>query len=232
MYPSPIRILLVDDHRTVLWGLRQLIDTQKPRMEVVGSATDAAGALNCAQQFRPDVILLDVDLGDRSALEILPELTASQGAAILLLTGLSEEAILDRGILLGARGYVNKQAEPALLLRAIETVHAGQLWVNRDAAGRVVLKQRGTLLENEAAKRFERLTAKERTVVQAVARDAAAPNKVLAHRLGMSEHTLRNHLAAIYQKLEVKNRVALFLYAIDYGLSANENGLHHSVKAR
>jgi DNA-binding CsgD family transcriptional regulator len=48
----------------------------------------------------------------------------------------------------------------------------------------------------------------------------------------MSEHTLRNHLAAIYQKLEVKNRVALFLYAIDYGLSANENGLHHSVKAR
>ncbi|NEX64679.1 response regulator transcription factor [Noviherbaspirillum galbum] len=221
--PSSIRILLVDDHRTVLWGLRQLINAQKPKMEVVGTATDAQVAVDCARQLRPDVILLDLDLGGCSALDILPELVSSPCGSILLLTGIRDESILDRSILLGARGFVHKQAEPALLLRAIEAVHAGQLWLDRDAAGRVVLKQRTIDREHEAAQqKLARLTGKERMVVQAVAREAGIPNKVLASRLGMSEHTLRNHLAAIYHKLEVKNRVALYLYATEHVLPGNE----------
>jgi two-component system, NarL family, nitrate/nitrite response regulator NarL len=222
---SPIRIMLVDDHSTVLWGLQQLIDAQKPKMEVVGTATNGTTAMRCIQQLRPDVILLDVDLGDSSALDILPELTALQCGAILLLTGVRDESILDRAILLGARGIVSKQVQPPLLLRAIEAIYSGEFWLGRDAAGRIVHKRHSIDRQQQAAQeKLARLTPKEREVIRAVAGHASLPNKILAGQLCMSEHTLRNHLAAIYQKLDVNNRVALYLFATGNRLAEGRTG--------
>lgn len=226
MPPSaPIRVMLVDDHGTVLWGLQQLIDSQKPRMEVVATATDGAGAIRNAREAQPDVVLLDVDLGESNGLDILPELIVCQKGAVLMLTGVRDQAILDQAIMSGARGVISKQVQPELLLHAIETVCSGQLWLDRTTAGRVVLKQRLADEQNRSVRaRLARLTPKERAVLQAVVQHAQAPNKVLAGVLCMSEHTLRNHLAALYQKLDVKNRVALYLFATENISAAGEPG--------
>lgn len=82
-----IRVLLVDDHRTVLWGLGKLIDSAKPRMHVVGTAVSADEALALAVAERPDVVLLDLDLGGSSGLEILSDLLGRCDAKVLILTG-------------------------------------------------------------------------------------------------------------------------------------------------
>lgn len=212
---TSIQIMLVDDHQTVLWGLQQLINSQRPRMEVVGIASDITEILPRAEQCRPDIILLDMDLKGRSSLDILPELLSTSKARVLLLTGLRDEDKIDAAVLLGARGVVQKEASTDVLLRAIETVYEGQMWLGREMAGRIVEKQQSNNGSSDIDKlKITLLTPKEREIVKTIVAASGAPNKAIAKQLFMSEHTLRNHLTSIYQKLGVSNRVSLYAYAI------------------
>ena len=84
---GPIQILLIDDHRSVLWGLEKLIDGEKPKMEVIGTATNAAEALNLLTTISPDVILTDLDLNGDSVVSTIPSLLLKSKAKVLVLTG-------------------------------------------------------------------------------------------------------------------------------------------------
>jgi two-component system, NarL family, nitrate/nitrite response regulator NarL len=119
----PIRVLLVDDQRVMLWGLAELIDGEWPRMMVVGTACDRTDALRLSTITSPDVILIDLDLAGESTLVFLPELLASSAAQVLVCTCLRDRLLHERAIRDGACGIVMKDAPAELLLRAIAAAH-------------------------------------------------------------------------------------------------------------
>ncbi len=121
---SPIKVLLVDDQPTLLWGLEMLIQAEWPRMAVVGKATDRAAALRLAAEAQPDVILLDLNLNGDLSLDFLPELCRlSPAARVLIFTGLRDPLLHERALRNGAVGIVLKDEPAGALLDAIVNAH-------------------------------------------------------------------------------------------------------------
>ena len=218
----PIRVMLVDDHRTVLWGLAKLIDGEMPRMQVVGKATSGAAAIELAAETQPDVAVLDLDLSGENGTDLIPRLAKNGCTRVLVLTGTRDTKLHETSILRGACGLVLKQEPAETLLKAIEKVHQGQLWLDRATTGRVFIElsrpKRAAAAERGKPK-LESLTPRERDVVRQVVLDPGADNNRLAEQLQMGEHTLRNHLSRIYDKLGVPNRLELYVYAQRSGLT-------------
>ncbi|MBI4206841.1 MAG: response regulator transcription factor [Betaproteobacteria bacterium] len=220
---APIQVFLIDDHRSILWGLERLIESGMPAMKVVGSATNHTEALKLLDHAAPDVIVLDLDLGKENGLDAIPKLIAAGSKAkVLVLTGLRDKSVHDKAVLAGARGVVEKEASAQTILTAIAKVHEGQLWLDRTAAGRIFVEfsRRGAAqaLDPEQQK-ISALTEREREIIAGIATNAGANARTIAESLHISEHTLRNHLTSIYDKLDVANRLELFAYAHKHGLT-------------
>ncbi len=217
----PITVLLVDDHRTVLWGLEKLIDGEMPRMQVVGKATNGAAAIELAAEKRPDVVVLDLDLGGENGLDIIPHLVNGRGTRVLVLTGTRDNKLHEMSILRGACGLVLKHEPAETLCKAIEKVHQGQLWLDRATTGRIFIElSKPEPAQQRGKPKLESLTPRERDVVRYVVLDPGADNHTIAGRLQIGEHTLRNHLSRIYDKLGVTNRLELYVYAQRSGMNA------------
>ena len=216
----PIRVMLVDDHQCLLWGLSKLVEAASPALELAGTASDPEGTLDVARRTRPDVVLLDIDLNGHSSLEILPELLAETGVRVLVLSGYRDPAQRQQAMMLGASGFLGKDQPAQVILTAIERVHAGELWLDRASVGKVFTAlTRHEDVKNPEARRIASLTEKERRIIANLAQSEGKPNKVLADQLGMAEHTLRNNLSVIYGKLGVRTRLALYMYALRHGLA-------------
>jgi two-component system, NarL family, nitrate/nitrite response regulator NarL len=214
-----IRVLLVEDHQTMLWGLQKLIDAERPRMEVVGTASTCPEALERTARLAPDVILLDLDLGGVSMLDFLPELLANGLARALVLTAAHQTDTLDQAVRRGARGILHKEVPAAQVLKAVEKIHRGELWFDAATMDRVfgqLLRSRNSPQPQPAP--HASLTARERAIVSAAVQHSGRANHEVAERLFISEHTLRNHLTSIYRKLNVTNRLEMYVYAIRHGL--------------
>ena len=216
----PIRILLVDDHRTILWGLERLIETASPPMAVVGTATSRAELFEQLNGANPDVILLDLDLNGENGLECLDQLRQQATAQVLVLTSSGDPNVHQQAIMQGARGVVHKQEPAEVILRAIEKVHEGEIWLDRASMSRVVTALAGGQKIDPEAVKIATLTPKERQIIATIIKEKGARNKVIAEKLNMSEHTLRNNLTTIYSKLGVAGRLELYLYASTHRLSA------------
>jgi DNA-binding NarL/FixJ family response regulator len=213
--------MLIDDHQTMLWGLSKLIDGEKPKMEVVGTARTCEEALAKINQLVPDVILLDLDLDGKNALDILPALLSNLVSRVLILTGERKQATLDIAVLRGARGVLRKDASAEQVLKAIEKTHQGELWLDRETLGRVfgeLMNPVGTQKLDSETEKKAALTAKEQKIIHTIVEGSGASNKALAQKLFISEHTLCNHLTSIYHKLDVSNRLELYVYAIKHQL--------------
>lgn len=215
---APIRILLVDDHRSMLWGLERLIASEPARMQVVGRATNKAEILAALAGCDIDLVLLDIDLAGESSLDFMDEIQRATSARILILTGLRDEHVHQRAVLEGARGVVLKDVPAEVILQAIERVHAGEVWLDRSSIARLlddVARNRSSQVEEAGDRGLASLTRKERDILAALAANPGAPNKTLASKLFISEHTLRNHLTSIFDKVGVKNRFELTMYALE-----------------
>jgi DNA-binding NarL/FixJ family response regulator len=214
--PPRISVLLVDDHKTMLWGLERLIESEHNGMRVVGCATNRAEALELAARHSPDIILLDLDLGGDCSLDFLPALLVSGVSRALVFTGMRDQAVLDRAIVAGARGVLRKDAPAEVVLRAIEKVHQGEMWLAHDMMARIfgeLTRPRVPPPRDPHLEKLDSLTAKERKIVDAIVRGNGMSNKALAESLFISEHTLRNYLVTIYRKLDVANRLELYVFA-------------------
>lgn len=216
-----IKIMLIDDHRSVLWGLEKLIDSEKPRMEVVGTATNSAEAMQLLGTVSPDVILIDLDLNGESGVNIIPKLISNSKAKILVLTGTRDLSLHDGAMLAGARGVVEKGDTAETILKAISLVHNGEVWIDRSATSRIfnqLSRKKSAEAEDPEQQKISRLTRKERLTAAEIGFDATASTKVIAVRLCISENTLRNHLTSVYSKLEITSRLELFVYANKHGI--------------
>lgn len=212
---QPITVFLVDDHKTVLWGLERLIESAEPQMRVVGMAETCEELMQKLPIAQPDVVLLDLDLRGASSLSCLEKLTqrALERTRVLIFTGSSDPAVHQQAVMRGARGVVHKQVDAEVLLRAITKVHQGEIWLDRNTLGRVMATLSNPAKKSAEANKLDSLTAKERQIVTALVEEKGARNKIIADKLHMSEHTLRNHLTTIFDKLGVEGRMALYLYA-------------------
>jgi DNA-binding NarL/FixJ family response regulator len=205
----------------VCWGLERLVQSAQPKLELAGTAPSVNDSLKHLEQHAPDVVVLDLDDSgdaDRS----LATLQAGTAAKLLLLTGSHDVAMLDRAVLGGVRGVVRKSDPPSLLLKAIELIHAGELWIDRGATGRIFMEMaRQKLAQNNDPEKgkIATLTLRERKTIAAMTSDASVPAKVIAGRLCISEHTLRNHLTSVYSKLGLTNRLDLYAYAARHQLN-------------
>lgn len=213
---KPIQILLVDDQQIVLWGLEKLIESKKPRMEIVGSVTNLEDALLLVEQKQPDVVILNIKLNGTDCLHSVSDFTRNEHTRVVIFTEIEDMDMIDQAVLNGARGIVHRKESMQVIVRAIEKVHEGELWLDRRTTGRIFLQNSrlGRRSHNVDNDKITSLTRKECMILQAFSDGAGGEqNKQIAAKLCMSEHTLRNHLTSIFSKLGIKNRFSLFAYA-------------------
>ena len=203
----------------VRWGLEQLVRGAHPHFEIVSTSSFVRESLPLLERQAADVVVLDLDGVEGP--DDLTELQANARGKLLVLTASNDRALLDRVVMAGVRGVVKKCEPPQILLKAIEKVHEGELWIDRGAAGRIFLemaRQKAAQRNDPQKSKIATLTSRERQTIAAVAGDASAPGKVIASRLCISEHTLRNHLTSIYSKLGLSSRLDLYAYATRHSL--------------
>lgn len=217
-----IRILLVDDHKSFMDGLSMLLDSQKPKMEVIGMASNKDEAIESAINLKPDVILMDMDLGDALSLEFIPEIVEKTDSKILVLTGMRDPDIHDSAIMKGARGVVLKGEPGKIIIKAIEKVNEGEIWASNTMFSRVFSQMKGSIQKKESdtdGQKIADLTPREREIIASLFRFEDSTNKEIAGSLCISESTLKNHLTTIFSKLEVKNRLQLMKFALKHNLA-------------
>jgi DNA-binding NarL/FixJ family response regulator len=209
-----IRILIVDDHVIVRAGLRMLLENHEG-MVVVGEAGSRLEALAITTDQQPDIILLDLDIGGENGLDFLRELLdAARGARVLVLTGVRDPESHRRAVHLGAMGLVFKDKAAEVLIKAIQKVHAGEVWLDRSLTASVLsemLQADQTKKVDPEAEKIGSLTSREREIVGLVCE--GLKNKQIGDRLFISEATVRNHLTSILAKLGLSDRFELALYS-------------------
>jgi len=216
----PVQVFLVAPP-LVCWGLERLVQTALPRLELVGTAATLDECTLQIERHLPDVLVLDLD--DGYTVDTLAMLYDRTRVKILVVTSSADTSLLDKSIVTGGvRGIVKKREAPGMLLKAIEKVNDGELWVDQGATDRIFMqmaRQQAVASNDPDHSRIATLTMRERQTIAAVASDSAAPAKVIADRLCISEHTLRNHLTSIYSKLGLANRVDLYAFATRHSLN-------------
>jgi DNA-binding NarL/FixJ family response regulator len=213
-----IRVLIVCNERVIRAGLRALVQGHGG-VTVVGDLDDLHTALTTIAAERPDVTVVDPDHYRSDDVEELL-LVGGTSTRFVLLTGSPDampiSAILENGVV----GLVLKQQPPDILIKAIDKVHAGELWLDRSATARLIAElsrasQAGA--SDRAWEKAARLTQRERQVIALVGEGLR--NSQIANRLSISEVTVRNHLTSIFRKLELANRFQLVIYAFQHGLA-------------
>jgi two-component system, NarL family, nitrate/nitrite response regulator NarL len=212
---KPIRVAIVDDHTILRAGLRLLIEA-KPDLLVVGEAANREEAFSLVAREKPDIILLDLDLGGDSSLSFMQDLIGiSGGARVLVLTGVVDPKDHQRAVRLGARGLVFKEKCVQDLIDAIKQINDGGVWFDPSIIGGLVAEvQRGHDPESE---KIAAITSREREIVNLVCE--GLKNKEIAGRLSISEATVRNHLTSVLNKLGLSDRFELALYFYRHGLA-------------
>lgn len=204
-----IRVALADRHRLLLDGLEHLLASE-PDIQVIASCTSATAALRAVAEHAPDVLVLDVQWPDHDGVSVLRDLERMKAAArvVVIAAELAEEDVL-AVVQLGARGLILKDMPAQLLVDCIRQVHAGALWLERQATARAL--ERLVRPRSTESGRGQILTSREIEIVRLATRGLR--NKEIGGTLHISEGTVKNHLHNIYEKLGVRDRLQLSLYA-------------------
>lgn len=214
---SPTQVLIVDDHAIFRQGLRKLFDEQ-PEFTVVGEAASGAEAVASVKQLSPDILLLDLQLGDMTGLDVLRRLGTGIKTRTILLGADIQRADELTAVLLGAYGIVGKYSASETLFRSIRVVMEGEMWVKREVIAELIGMLRARETSADALGHFG-LTTRELEIVKAVVQGMG--NREISESLGISQFTVKHYMTRIFDKLLVANRVELALFATRQGLAQN-----------
>jgi len=209
------RIVLVEDHVILRDGLRALLELESD-LTVVGSVGDGAAALCVVRDLKPNLVIADVSLPDRSGIALLGELLALQpGLRLLVLTAHGTEEYIRAALNAGAHGYVLKDSGRADLIRAVRAVVAGRQYLCSSVAAKVVSGFVSGLEPKRPIPAEELVTGRERQVLTRIA--LGQSNKLIARDLGLSVKTVEKHRANLMRKLTLHNAAAVTLFALRHG---------------
>ena len=210
---GPIRVLLVDDDALVRSGLRMML-AGAAQLAVVGEAEDGRGVLPAVDRHHPDVVLMDIRMPRLDGIAATRLLRAQpRPPAVIVLTTFDADELVVRALQAGASGFLLKDAAPADIVRAIESVHAGDGTLSPAIARRLIALVAGDHGEatrrEQARQRLASLTPREYEVATAVGQGLS--NADIAGRLHMSTATVKAHVSRLLVKLDVHNRVQIAL---------------------
>jgi two-component system invasion response regulator UvrY len=201
-----IRLAIAEDHTIVRWALREALG-KADDIEVVGEAGTAAETLEMIKRERPDVLLLDITLPDRSGFDVLTEMRSIDTAPlVVVLTWHTEPSYAARAISGGAHGYVNKSVEPEQLLSSIRAVSRGE---------QVIPPGVEQLIATGDGHPASALTAREQQVMEMLARGLT--NREIAEHLEISIKTVDTHRGHVLKKLGLRNNSELTRFAVKHG---------------
>lgn len=206
--PTPLRIILADDHTVMRAGLVALLSSE-PTVEIVGEAGNGREAVRLVEQLRPDVAMLDLRMPVLDGVGATLEIVAGEAPTrVLILTTYDTDADIERGVEAGATGYLLKDATREQLVEAIHSASRGETVLAPRVAQRLVARMRRPVPVT--------LTARESEVLRAVADGLS--NVEIGRRLFIGEATVKTHLLRIFAKLDVNDRTRAVVVAMNAGL--------------
>jgi two-component system, NarL family, response regulator LiaR len=208
---AKIRVLVADDHAVVRQGLRTFLELQED-IEVVADVADGRQALLAVAEHDPDVVLMDLVLPEVDGVEAIRRIASERPRIrVIALTSFLDDDKVFPAVRAGAAGYLLKDVEPAELVNAIRTVHAGEGLLHPAVAARLMEE----VASSGGREAPDSLTPREREVVDLIARGLS--NKRIALELGISEKTVKTHVSSILGKLGLTDRTQVALYAVRQG---------------
>ena len=209
-----IRLLIADDHLIVRQGLRLILETEDG-FELVGEASDGAEAVQLAGELHPDVILMDLRMPGMDGLAAIEQLAEKQPEiAVVILTTFNEDDLMVRGLRAGAKGFLLKDTDRETLFDSIRAAARGETLLKPEVMARLLAQTQSSSGAKSQPANVD-LTEREMEVLQAAAQGKTS--KEIAFALGISERTVKAHLASIYQKLGVDSRAAAIATAAGRG---------------
>jgi DNA-binding NarL/FixJ family response regulator len=219
----PIKIVIADDHSLLRQGIKNVLELE-PDFQVIGEAGDGEESIRKVLELDPDIVLLDINMPKLNGLEVTRRLRdAGADAKVIILTIHDDENYVLEVIKAGAAGYLLKDIEPGMLMKAIRTVQEGESFIYPTLAKRLFgqISKTDEKKDQVSYRRSEaRLTEREVEVLHLISRGMS--NQEIAHKLYLSEKTVKNHLTNVFRKINVTDRTQAVLYAIKHKIVALE----------
>lgn len=212
-----IRILIADDHPLIRQGIKQILELEED-MTVVAQAGNGDEAVRMAQETKPDIILMDINMPDINGIQAIGRLKELDiPSKIIVLTIHEDREYLVKTLQLGADGYILKDADAQMLMEAIRNVHNGQSFIQPSMTKQLVNEFNKVTLQEKDKHEENRLTKREIEVLKLIAEGML--NKEIAKALYISEKTVKNHISNIFKKLNVSDRTQAAIYAFKHNIT-------------
>ncbi len=211
-----IKVAIVDDHALIREGIKKLLELEDA-FDIVALAGDGYEALELIKSTRPDVVLLDINMPNMNGIDCLKQIKTHYAETKVIMLTIHEDAeYLIETISIGAEGYVLKDADVSSLIKAIQKVVQGEVYIHPTLSGILVreYKRKDKNMEDVIG---NSLTKREYEVIRLISR--GYNNKEIATELYISEKTVKNHVSNIFKKIKVTDRTQAALYAIKHNIT-------------
>ena len=200
-----IRVVIVDDHELVRMGLRVLLESGAPSLQLIGEADSVDTAVQRARQLRPDVVLMDLCLASGSGVDACKQILAIlPKTKVVFLSSYADEESIIKAVLAGAVGFFEKDIASDLLVARIHEVASGDSILSPEISKMVIDHLSENRKIDDQRSLMNSLTSQEIKILKLVV--LGKTNKEIARVVGLSDKTVRNYLSCVYQKLDVERR--------------------------